>query len=45
MKTTDDLVKGWINKADSDLANAHLCIAANVSLDTACSHTQQAAEK
>lgn len=45
MKTTADLVKGWINKADSDLANAQLCIAANVSLDTACFHTQQAAEK
>lgn len=45
MKTTADLVKGWISKADSDLANAQLCIAANVSLDTACFHTQQAAEK
>lgn len=45
MKTTADLVKGWIGKADSDLANAQLCIAANTSLDTACFHTQQAAEK
>lgn len=34
MKTTADLVKGWISKADSDLANAQLCIAANASLDT-----------
>lgn len=45
MKTTADLVRGWITKADSDLANARLCLAANVSLDTACFHTQQAAEK
>lgn len=45
MKTTADLVKGWISKADSDLENARLCIAANASLDTACFHTQQAAEK
>jgi HEPN domain-containing protein len=45
MKTTADLVKGWVSKADSDLENAQLCIAANASLDTACFHTQQAAEK
>lgn len=45
MKTTADLVKGWIGKADSDLANAQLCLAANTSLDTACFHAQQAAEK
>jgi hypothetical protein len=25
-------VKGWISKADSDLANAQLCIAANTSV-------------
>ena len=45
MKTTDDLVKGWIRKADSDLDNAALCIASNTSLDTACFHAQQGAEK
>ncbi len=45
MKTTADLVKDWIRKADSDLANAQLCIASSISLDTACFHAQQAAEK
>ncbi len=45
MKTTADLVQGWVRKADSDLANAQLCIASNSSLDTACFHSQQAAEK
>jgi HEPN domain-containing protein len=32
-------------KADSDLANAELCLAAGKSLDTACFHCQQTAEK
>ena len=45
MKTTDDLVKDWIRKADSDLANAQLCVASSTALDTACFHAQQAAEK
>ena len=45
MKTTDDLVLAWIRKADSDLENATLCLSSNSSLDTACFHTQQAAEK
>ncbi len=45
MKTTDDLVEGWIRKADSDLANAQLCVASSTALDTACFHAQQAAEK
>ena len=45
MKTTADLVKGWIRKADSDLANATLWITSGTSLDTACFHTQQASEK
>ena len=45
MKTTDDLVLAWIRKADSDLENAALCLSSNTSLDTACFHTQQAAEK
>lgn len=45
MKTTDDLVLGWIRKADSDLDNAALCLASGKSLDTACFHAQQAAEK
>lgn len=45
MKTTADLVKGWVRKADSDLENARLCVASGAALDTACFHTQQAAEK
>ena len=45
MKTTTDLVLGWIRKADSDLENAALCVLSGVSLDTACFHAQQAAEK
>ncbi len=45
MKTTADLVKDWIRKADSDLANARLCVASSTALDTACFHAQQAAEK
>ncbi len=45
MKTTADLVAGWIKKGDSDLANAKLCLISNTALDTACFHTQQATEK
>ena len=45
MKTTDDLVLGRVRKADSDLENAALCVTSGVSLDTACFHAQQAAEK
>jgi HEPN domain-containing protein len=45
MKTKADLVRGWILKAESDLTNAKVCLAAGQSLDTACFHAQQAAEK
>ena len=45
MKTRADLVKGWLLKAESDLANARMCLVAECSLDTACFHAQQAAEK
>lgn len=38
-------MSGWIAKAESDLANAALCIANRTALDTACFHAQQAAEK
>jgi HEPN domain-containing protein len=34
-----------MRKAESDLANAELCLDARRSLDTACFHCQQAAEK
>ena len=45
MKTKVDLVKGWLRKAESDLLNAKICTEAGQSLDTACFHAQQAAEK
>ncbi|MGD0516858.1 MAG: HEPN domain-containing protein [Thermoguttaceae bacterium] len=45
MKDDRDVALGWLRKADSDLANAELCLSAEKSLDTACFHCQQAAEK
>jgi HEPN domain-containing protein len=45
MKSNHDVARGWLRKADSDLRNAELCLAADESLDTACFHCQQAAEK
>jgi len=45
MKDRLDLVRGWLRKADSDLANLALCIEHEEALDTACFHAQQAAEK
>jgi len=45
MKDDRDVALAWLRKADSDLANAGLCLAAGQSLDTACFHCQQAAEK
>ena len=45
MKTKADLVKGWLRKAESDLANSRLCLLSGQALDTACFHTQPGAEK
>ena len=45
MKSKDDLVRGRLRKAESDLASAGLCLSAGEALDTACFHAQQAAEK
>ncbi|MHB1000556.1 MAG: HEPN domain-containing protein [Armatimonadota bacterium] len=45
MKTKADAVKGWLRKAESDLANIRICLQSNEALDTACFHAQQAAEK
>jgi HEPN domain-containing protein len=45
MKTKADLVRGWLLKAKSDIANAEMCLASNQALDTACFHAQQAAER
>ncbi len=40
-----DLARGWLRKADSDLANARLTVAGEGPYDTACFHAQQAVEK
>jgi HEPN domain-containing protein len=45
LKSDLDVARGWLRKAESDLGNARLCLAAGESLDTACFHCQQAAEK
>ena len=45
MKNKIDLVKGWLLKAESDLANVRMCLTNNQSLDTGCFHAQQAAER
>lgn len=45
MKNNRDLAEDWLKKAESDFANAELCISNNTALDTACFHCEQAAEK
>jgi HEPN domain-containing protein len=45
MKDRADWVRGLLRKADSDVENARMCLDAGKSLDTACFHAQQAAEK
>jgi HEPN domain-containing protein len=45
MKSNSDLAQEWLKKAESDFANAELCISNSIALDTACFHCQQAAEK
>ena len=45
MKDLLDVVRGWVRKADSDLAVVDLALDAGRALDTACFHAQQAAEK
>ena len=45
MKSKADLVRGWLRKAESDLAGAALSVAAGQALDGACFHAQQAAGK
>jgi len=45
MKDDRDVALSWLRKAHSDLENAQLCLSAGKSLDTACFHCQQAAEK
>lgn len=45
MKSRSDLIEGLLRKAESDLENAVLCIAAGRALDTVGFHCQQAAER
>jgi HEPN domain-containing protein len=44
-RNREDLAKGWIRKAESDLAEARRTIDSEGPYDTACFHCQQAAEK
>lgn len=44
MKTKADTIKGWFRKGNSDLATVKACLKSEC-YDTACFHTQQAAEK
>lgn len=45
MKGNGDVARGWVEKAEGDLATAELCLQADRTLDAACFHSQQAAEK
>ncbi len=45
MNGPDDLARGWMQKADSDLAAAHQVLAGPGPYDTVCFHAQQAIEK
>lgn len=44
-KSLNDLARGWILKARSDLSNARRTLDSEGPYDTACFHCQQAAEK
>ncbi|MBM3270740.1 MAG: HEPN domain-containing protein [Candidatus Sericytochromatia bacterium] len=45
MKNSEDLARGWLRKAQSDLQTAVLLGNSEGPYDTACFHAQQAAEK
>lgn len=45
MNGNAEAARAWLQKAESDLAAAELCLAAETALDAACFHGQQAAEK
>jgi HEPN domain-containing protein len=45
MKDKNELAKGWVLKAESDLATARQMLASEGPFDTACFHCQQAIEK
>jgi HEPN domain-containing protein len=44
-KSPDDVTRGWILKARSDLSDARRTLESEGPYDTACFHCQQAAEK
>ena len=45
MKGNNDVARGWILKAESDLKTLMILMDSGEPLDTACFHAQQAAEK
>jgi HEPN domain-containing protein len=45
MKDKNELAKGWIRKAESDLTSVRRTLASEGPFDTACFHCQQAIEK
>ena len=45
MKEPRDLMRSWVQKAESDLAACRLALDAGQALDAVCFHAQQAAEK
>jgi HEPN domain-containing protein len=45
MKENKDVARGWMLKAESDIENLMIMMERGKSLDTACFHAQQAAEK
>jgi HEPN domain-containing protein len=45
MRDRHDLVRGWMDKAASDLTAAKLLLDSPGPYDTACFHAQQAIEK
>lgn len=45
MRENKDVASGWIRKAESDIENLTTMMESGKSLDTACFHAQQAAEK
>lgn len=45
MRDNLDLARGWMRKAESDLATCRLALDSNGPYDTACFHAQQAVEK
>jgi HEPN domain-containing protein len=45
MKDKNELAKGWVLKAESDLATTRRTLDSEGPFDTACFHCQQAIEK